>query len=374
MIGLLIFEVGLRIAGISYPNFYSHDECLGASLQPGAEGWWRKEGEAYIRINSDGLRDREHTKEKPANTVRIAVLGDSYAEAFQVPMENAFWAVTERHLQGCQNLDGKRVEVINFGVAGYGTAQELITLRQRVWNYSPDIVVLAITTGNDIRDNSQSLEKAAHGPYFSYRDGKLDLDTSFRNSSGFRLRLSIVGKMYRLISDHSRVIQVINNVRDVIKIHKAARRFSGEGSNEELGLDNMIYLVPVDPAWNDAWRITEGLIVLMRDEVKGKGAKFLVVTLSNGIQVNPDPLVRQELIKRMGVDDLFYPESRIKALGERERIPVLNLALTLRGYAEQHKIFLHGFKKGIGNGHWNTVGHRIAGEQIAQRLCEEIAK
>ena len=35
---------------------------------------------AYVRINDDGLRDRAHTKEKPANTFRIAVLGDSYAE------------------------------------------------------------------------------------------------------------------------------------------------------------------------------------------------------------------------------------------------------------------------------------------------------
>ena len=46
----------------------------------------------------------------------------------------------------------------------------------------------------------------------------------------------------------------------------------------------MIYVEPRDENWKEAWRITEGLIQRMRDEVKEKGAKFLLVTLSNAIQ------------------------------------------------------------------------------------------
>ena len=52
----------------------------------------------------------------------------------------------------------KRVEVLNFGCDGYGTAQEFILLRDRVWRYAPDVVVLAVFTGNDIRNNSLVLE------------------------------------------------------------------------------------------------------------------------------------------------------------------------------------------------------------------------
>jgi hypothetical protein len=62
LFGILPFEVGLRLAGIAYPSFYTWDEYEGYALRPGAEGWYRGEGEAYIRINSAGLRDREHTK------------------------------------------------------------------------------------------------------------------------------------------------------------------------------------------------------------------------------------------------------------------------------------------------------------------------
>jgi hypothetical protein len=143
---LLLAEFLLRLMDYFHVSFYEPSICCGAALIPNTEGWWRREGEAYIRINSAGLRDREHAIAKPPNTLRIAILGDSYAEAFQVPMERAFWSVLERTLAGCQALNGQDVEVINFGVSGYGTAQ---TLRHRVWPYHPDIVVLAFAAGND---------------------------------------------------------------------------------------------------------------------------------------------------------------------------------------------------------------------------------
>ncbi len=100
-VGLAIIEAALRLSGFSHFNPYIVDHEVGFSLRPNAEGWWRKEGLTYVRINSQGLRDREHAIAKPRDTIRIAVLGDSFAEAFQVPRENAFWAVMEQKLSGC---------------------------------------------------------------------------------------------------------------------------------------------------------------------------------------------------------------------------------------------------------------------------------
>ncbi len=114
------------------------------------------------------------------------------------------------------------------------------------------------------------------------------------------------------------------------------------------------------------------MILLMRDEVRSKGAKFLVVTLSNGIQVHSDPALRQAFMQRVGASDLFYPDLRIKALCEREGIAVLNLAPPLQKYAEQNRLFLHGFGRDIGNGHWNVSGNRVGGEMIAGKICAGI--
>ena len=80
------------------------------------------------------------------------------------------------------------------------------------------------------------------------------------------------------------------------------------------------YPEPRDPVWKEAWEVTERLIVLMRDEVREKGADFLVVTLSNGPQGHPDPAARQAFERRTGLPHLFYPDSRIRDLGNEKAL------------------------------------------------------
>lgn len=393
LLGTAVAEVALRVAGYSAPEFYSLDHSRGYALRPGAEGWFRREGEAYIRINSDGLRDHEHSITKPQNVVRIALLGDSYPEAFPVATEEAFWSVMERKLQECDAFQGKQVEILNFGVSGYGTGQELLTLREQVWKYSPDIVMLAVTTNNDVIDNSRALKKTDKIPYFVYNDNRLTLDDSFKNSRAFLSRQSPINRFGRWLRDHSRVVQAAveghHGFRVRLESWRAKRaqpqptgvteaKDTGETPKkrdlfllaEELGTEHLVYLEPVDAVWNDAWRVTEGLIVAMREEVKSRGAKFLVVTLSNGPQVLPEPKLREEFKKRLGIVDLFYPDNRIKALCMREQIPVLTLAPELQEFAELKNVLIHGFGSDLGNGHWNAIGHRVAGELIAKKICE----
>lgn len=411
VVGLFIFEVFLRAVGYTYPVFYQPDEVRGYSLKPGMEGWYRKEGAAFVRINSEGLRDREHSKAKPAGVLRVAVVGDSYAEAFQVEQEKAFWSVLEKRLALRPALAGRQVEVINFGVSGYGTAQELLTLREKVWDYSPDVVLLAVTTNNDVSDNLRALKATDEIPYFVLRDGELTPDNSFRDTRSFRLRDSALNRLGRWLRDHLRFVQAIHEAQAALKSRLAAWRErraaqqpaqngansanvvgpanSAAGANgsasgasdanaasqeaaptEEPGTANMIYREPSDDNWRAAWRVTEKLLATMNAEVRSHGARFYLVTVSNGIQVFPDPQARRSFAQRLGVADLFYPERRLSALGEREGFPVLNLAPALQAYADEHKVFLHGFGPDRGNGHWNEEGHRVAGEMIAEWLCE----
>src|SRR5262249_5278740 len=188
LVMLFLFEIGLRIAKFSYPSFVEMDPVVGYRQRPNAEGGNKTEGVTWIKNNSAGLADREHTLAKPSGTYRIAVLGDSMMEARQVPFESSFSAQLERDLAASNAFPGKTPEVVNFGVSGYGTGAELVTLRHDVWRYSPDMVILAVTTANDLSDNSRLSNDIA--PHFSIHNWQLVEDDSFNKSRSFRIKNS----------------------------------------------------------------------------------------------------------------------------------------------------------------------------------------
>lgn len=362
---LLIAEVGVRVANHWFPYFYSYDAARGWGLRPNTSGYYSREGASWMHINSDGFRGPNVSKRKPPGTIRIAFVGDSYTEAMQVPYKDTFASVAARTLAQCPLLHGKHVQALDFGVDGYGTAQELVTLRKQVWPFHPDIVVLAVFLGNDIRNNSVTLEGDQCRPFFVVRDGKLVPAGPFGSSNSFRLwcmarfnyrkqgLFALLGSAWTIIADHD------EQPTPQYPIERA--------------INYNIYKPPVDKAWKSAWRVTDALIEEMHREVAAHGAAFLVTTLDTSIQVWPDEAVRKRFMKRIGVTNLFYPDRQIASLGERDGFQVLTLAQPLYEYAKEHHAYLHGFfNTPKGFGHWNKTGHRVAGELMGKRLCKMI--
>jgi hypothetical protein len=373
-------EIALRAAGVSFAHFYRPDPLIGEVLIPGAEGWDRSEHPTYVRINSIGMRDREHSVEKPPGVYRIAVLGDSYAEAKQVPLEATFWSVAERALADCPARDGRTIEILNFGVAGYGTTQELLTLEHRALRFQPDLVLLAFLTGNDVRNNSIELQGRGK-PHFVEKNGKLVLDRSFAASIGNRVRLSAVGTWFYEQLPKSRVLQLLFEAaqarkrRGQTERRRQEMREAPEHANQgfELGLDHQVYLEPSEPEWRRAWRVTEKLLARVRDLAAAADAQLLLVVLSNGIQVHPDPTVRRNFAAALGVSDLFYPDRRLGEFAARSGIEHLLLAPRLAEHAEARGQCLHGFVGAVPcAGHWNAPGHEVAGEIIAEKICRYV--
>jgi hypothetical protein len=373
IVALIFSEIGLRIIGFSNPIFYEYDEYLGWKASPNAEGWYQKEGKAYIKINSEGLRDREHAFSKPDSVIRVAVLGDSYAEAMVLPIEETFWSLAEQKLNSIKPFGNKSVEVINFGIGGYGTDQELVQLRRVVWNYSPDIVILAFFAGNDIRNNSHLLDASTGKPFFILKDGSLLLDTSFNNISPFkRFRQNILNSPKRIISHYSRIYQLYKSYKDYKHDREMREQMPADTIiGQEIGVGDAIYSAPKDLKWYNAWEITETLIVRMSREVKEKGADFFLLPVTASIQVHPDSSIRNHYIETMGMTDLGYPEERIKNLGMKNGFKVIPLIHRFQQHAEKNNKFLHGFKNlKMGFGHWNKDGHRLAADIIVDYLIE----
>ena len=217
-VSLLLAEGALRLVGIRYPAFYTVDAQRGYALRPGATGMWTREGRGAVRVNSAGFRGGDVSLDPPADVLRVAVLGDSFTEALQVD-EQATWV---QQLQAQLNADQRcplrrgrasGVQLLNFGVGGYGTGQELLTWRHLASHYNPQLVVLAIYPGNDFTDNEPKAQ--VDRPVFRLgSDGQLQLDASFRQQPGTRWRLSLPGQMVEAVMNHSRLLQLLNEAKN----------------------------------------------------------------------------------------------------------------------------------------------------------------
>jgi hypothetical protein len=381
LVAFAIAEIAVRVFNLAPVQFYTYDPYVGWKLKAGASGWQTSEGRALIEVNRDGFRGPEYSFDKPPDTLRIAVLGDSVTEAQQVAFENTFCAIAQRDLQAqCPFVVGgngrpprlfSRVEVINFGCDGYGTAQELLTLRHWVWRYSPDVVVLAFFNGNDVRNNSVVLEGDKCRPFFVHQNGKLMLGGPFEDSWWFRTHC-----MLRFESRHSQVLNLLGSGRSQLRqlVRNAFKKPQGPPIKRlphgvELGLSDLIYGPPINDVWREAWSVTDDQIDLMNREVTAHEALFLVATLAAGIQDDPDPQSRAKYLRMVGSDNLFYPDDHIRELGEQRGFAVINLPKPMQEYAEVHQVYLHGFPNTRpGTGHWNEEGHRVAGTLIGERI------
>ncbi len=361
VVSLLVCELLLRLLGVSYPVLDWTDPVRGVAFIPGARSAPRKDGGSTIEINSDGRRGPETTIARKPGTYRIALIGDSFVAGFDVRFEATAGEVLARRLSA---LRGSPVEVLNFGHGGYGTTQEYLTLTHEVWKYSPDLVLLGVTTGNDISDNYRALKRSDYIPYFVYQGDQLVLDTTFRQAPGYSSRTFWTRKLLGVVQ-YSRLAQLINRSRHLQRRTERNQRNKGDDPEDEVGLRDEVQLPPSTPEWKEAWRVTEGVLVLMRDECRKHDTPFGVVTLTRGIQVSPSKEKKAEFLRQLGATDMFYPERRIAELGKREDIPVLNLAPPMAKEAEERQVYFHSFDGEMGVGHWNQEGNRAAGELIA---------
>lgn len=146
---ILFVEGILFCAGMGEEEIFKFDPEIGFRHMTNKRLTWRTEGFAQSFLDSEGMREPGLTIAKPANTYRVALLGDSMVEGFQVPIEQTFGSLISKSLSPTA---GKQVQVLNFGTSGYSTAQEYLQLKKQVLKYQPDLVLLCYNS-RDIFEN-----------------------------------------------------------------------------------------------------------------------------------------------------------------------------------------------------------------------------
>jgi GDSL-like Lipase/Acylhydrolase family len=361
MVGILLSEACYRMArrfvclGVPDARVWAQVPGYGWGHKPNGEGVLfaclgrRFEWRTYIKINSLGLRDREHTYEKPTGTRRVLLLGDSITEGMQVPLDRTFARLVESDLHG-RSLP---IEVINAGVSAFSTDNELLFFRAEGIRYAPDVVVLVFNAMNDVSETSRALitrvysrtpEKLLPKTYFHVGPaGELVAEPApppsppptpspVSWSQWIEARLFVARGLRRLIAR-------VTAPAKPVPVGSAPTATAPVGPAPTMDLTIYdVAKIPPDAMWTQAWQLTEALIRALRKDVERSGARFAVVVVPCREAVSPAAWqIQQRFFPALAAipHDPSYPVARITAFLEREGIPYLNLLPPLRSAAER---------------------------------------
>jgi GDSL-like Lipase/Acylhydrolase family len=297
-----------------------------------------------VEFNSQGMRDVEHRQTKEPGTFRILLLGDSFMEALQVPLEESFPRLLEHRLR---TLTGRPVEVVSAAVSGWATDQHLAYVRQYGVTLTPDLILVAMTLHNDIAENLQEhFHTIDRGRVVARPPVELS-NTEFRTL-----------KVKQYLASRSHFYQLLRRARELRHIRKAKRHLDA----------HVMQLIQEDgsAAIAKGWELTGGLLVGIRDEGARLGARASVVLIPLSLQIYPDVLRGWLAANGVPADRLALegPQARMREIAAAAEVTTIDLLPAFRRSFGQNGRGLHLER----DGHWNQQGHRIAAALVADEL------
>lgn len=371
--GLLIAEgaarIGERVRCQDLKGgFAVRNRLYGWGNRPGASVWNRGcvDFRTHVHINRHGLRDREISYARSA-AARILVLGDSFTAGIGVDRDQTYVKLLERRLTEGAAADAQ-VEVLNAGVPGWGTDNALLYYRHEGWKYHPDLVLLAFDTLNDPFENTRRMVAMnpfwPDKPYFALEDG-----FALRNFplAPQPVRRAVLAWLAGGLQRHSALFRLASSVawlQSLLVIPAPSPPPDGVVADP---LE--VSLATYPEHWREAWRITRGLILLLRREVEARGARLAVVVINAREEISPAHWAWARSHRASLKDaacDLDKPTRLITGFLARRGIPAIPLLDEFR--ARFSADATPGFF--AWDVHWAPAGHELAATVIERRLRE----
>jgi len=311
----------------------------------------RSEFSGTVRFNSMGLRGEEVAPARSPGVPRVLFLGDSFVEGKQVGEKEVLTAV----LQALAADEGRPLEVINAGVAGYGTGEELILWQRLGRRLNPDLVLIGFYP-NDVRNN-------ADRRLFELKEGR---PAQAREPPLPKVRWIYDARRY--LSSHSHLYMLGNLALDELAAgRRAEARDRGQSpqAGEPLEAEEVFARIPSRQV-EEGWRLTLALLEELRSQVEAAGARFAVVVFPTRFQV--DDALWEEHARKIGLEpdqyDLRIPQRALGQWSAAAGVTLLDLLEPFRSGNVSNTFYYRL------DAHWNPAGHRLAAESILAGLFE----
>ena len=303
----------------------------------------RRDFSNVVSYNALGLRGRELTASPAPGTLRLAVLGDSFVEGKQVGDDEVFTA----RLESLATAAGRRLEVVNAGVGGYGTGDELLLWERAIAPMGPSVVLVGFFA-NDVRNN---VDRAL----FDCRDGRL-----LQVQEPPRPRVRWLYEAQKSLVARSHLAYLVKN---------AARGAAPDAPERVAGAwlveDEEVFALDPSPRIQRGWTLTLALLDELRRRVEAAGARFAVVAVPNRYQV--DDAWWSQHVRRLGLDPAAFdrrtPQRRLGEWAARTGSELIDLLDAFREANRANRFYY------VVDAHWNAAGHRLAAETLLRELA-----
>jgi hypothetical protein len=320
-------------------------------LVPNSFSEFRQRDFAYVqRVNNLGMRGRDVVVEKPANTVRVLMLGDSFTMGKGVEDHETFSVLVEQILrQATAACRGPEVEVLNGGVDSYAPILSHLQLKSDLRSLDPDVVVVNL-------DNSDLIQEAVYRQQATFgSDGEpLAVPATGQDSAYERLRGWTERHLFFTRLLLSRANRALNyggiSVRQVVN---------------ELGREHFAHTLEGDVDRTEQWRNIFDSLRRIRGVASEEGADFLLTTYPWGHQCSDKEWVpgRYAFMKE-GETVTDVSARTIRRLAAIENIDVFEATPAFQAYRGDQKLYFDY------DPHWTRAGHQVMATALAMYLAD----
>jgi hypothetical protein len=332
---LILAEVSLRVYAYSSGGSLLFGNTLDAyRLAPGQDYGGGLHG------NRLGYPGREFQRDKRPGIYRIAALGDSFAIGPTVPFAENYLTLLEKSLSGC--------EVYNFGVSSTGPREYHLILKQHVWTFQPDLVLVSVFVGNDITEmlpTPRHLDPRQHCLYLLFARGGRLLREWWRQCP--QATDQVVGRIANPSSPDRLTAATLSEVtfREV-----EARRLA-------------VCLQPAPPGMEKKWQRALAYLDRIVTDCRCRQVPVVFVLIPDEFQVNPQVLA--DALQAGSVDrnalDLDLPQRRLRDFFAERNVPCLDLRPAFEEIPDTYT---------PRDTHWNVRGNCLAAQRISEWLRE----